>query len=105
MTDPNPGGGATALSAAHLIRAVVPTADPPETSLRLGVRRIDAAIALSDAVRLRLPLFPPPARQETLPELVQAARRRLREDRARVDAQALGARRAVLDSVLRGLAP
>jgi hypothetical protein len=99
MTDPN------TLSAAHLIRAVVPIATAPEPALRRSLERVDTAITVSDAIRLRLPWFPPPERQETLPELVQAARRRLREDRVRVDAAELGARRAVLDSVLRGLAP
>jgi hypothetical protein len=101
MTDP----ATAALSAAHLIRAVVPTATAPEPALRLSLERVDAAITLSDAVRLRLPFFPPPVRQETLAELVQAARRRLREDRVRVEASELGARRVVLDSVLRGLVP
>jgi hypothetical protein len=100
-----PNGTSAELSAAHLIRAVVPTAVSPEAALRLSLERVDVAIELSDAVRLRLPLFPPPAQQETLAELVQAARRRLREDRVRVEAEELGARRVVLDGVLRGLVP
>lgn len=99
------GPTTAALSAAQLIRAVVPTAAAPEPALRLSLQRVDTAIALSDAVRLRLPWFPPPVRQETLAELVQAARRRLREDRVRVEASELGGRRLVLDGVLRGLAP
>jgi hypothetical protein len=100
-----PNGTSAELSAAHLIRAVVPTGVSPEAALRLSLERVDVAIELSDAVRLRLPLFPPPAQQETLAELVQAARRRLREDRVRVEAEELGARRVVLDGVLRGLVP
>ena len=78
---------------------------PPDAALRLSLERVDVAIELSDAIRLRLPFFPPPAQQETLAELVQAARRRLREDRVRVEAEELGARRVVLDGVLRRLVP
>ncbi len=99
------GSIAGSLSADHLIHAVVPVESEPAAALTAGIGRLDAAIALTDAVRLRLPWFPPPAQQQTLPELVQAARRLLREDRARVDAAELGARRAVLDGVLRGLTP
>jgi hypothetical protein len=96
---------ATALSAAHLVRAVVPTSTAPQVALQTSLARVDAALVLSDAIRLRLPWFPPPPRQETLPELVQAARRRLREDRVRVEADELGARRTVLAGVLTRLTP
>lgn len=98
-------GTAAELSAAHLVRAVVPTTVAPDAALRVSLGRVDAALELSDAVRLRLPFFPAPVQQETLAELVQAARRRLREDRVRVEAEELGARRVVLDGVLRGLVP
>jgi hypothetical protein len=101
MNQPTP----VAVSAAHLIRAVVPTAVAPEPALRRSLGRIDAALVVSEAVQLRLPWFPPPERQETLAELVQAARRRLREDRVRTEASEFGARRVVVDAVLRGLAP
>ncbi len=96
----------TAVSAAHLVHAVVPagTAEPV-LSLDRARGRVDTLITLTDAVRGRLPLLPVPPRQETLPELVQVARRRLREDRARVTAEELGARRLVLDRVIEGLTP
>jgi hypothetical protein len=103
MSDPTAG---TVLSAAHLARAVLPVgAGPPEDALRLELARVTAAVELGDAVRARLTRFPPPPRSETLPELVQAARRRLREDRVRVDAEELGSRRLVLDRVLAELTP
>jgi hypothetical protein len=95
-----------ALSAAHLSWAVVPlTTESPQRALRLARDRIDLALQLSDANRVRLPWFPLPPRTETLAELVQAARRRLQEDRSRVDVEELGARRLVVDRVLRELEP
>lgn len=99
------GPTTTAVSTAQLIRAVVPTGTAPVPALALSLQRVDTAIALSEAIRVRLPWFPPPEHQETLADLVQAARRRLREERVRVQAAELGARRVVLDGVLRGLTP
>lgn len=93
------------LSAAHLITAVVPTAVAPEEALRVSLGRVGSALAVTDAIRVRFPWLPPPAAQETLPELVQAARRRLREDRGRLSSTELTARRGVLDRLLEELVP
>jgi hypothetical protein len=93
-----------ALTAAHLVHALAPaTADEaggdPRPHLRLGIDRVDALVAVTGAWRDRLPTLPEPPQRETLAELVQAARRRLRADRVRVDLDELAARRFVLQRV------
>jgi hypothetical protein len=95
----------TTLSAAHLSAAVVPISESPDLALTRAVHRVDQALLLSDALRGRLPWLPPPAAQETLGELVQVARRRLREDRVRVQSDELGARRTILTGVRAELTP
>ena len=95
----------TPLSSEHLTRAVVSTQSSPEVQLTLSRDRVDAMLALNDALRVRLDWFTLPARQETLSELVQAARRRLRQDRGRVDIDELNARRSVLHAVIMELTP
>lgn len=98
------------LTAAHLIHAL-PPATPDEPSgdprphLRLGIDRVDALLEIADAWRNRLPTLPEPPRRQTLAELVQAARRRMREDRLRVDVEELDARRFVLQRVHQELQP
>ena len=96
---------ATALSAAHLRAAVVPIAEAPDVALSRALGRLDDALLVNDAIRVRLPWLPPPVARQTLGELVQAARRRLHEDRARVQADELTARRTVLTGVRAELAP
>ena len=93
------------LSAAHLSAAVVPVGELPDLALTRAVRRVDEALLVSDALRGRLPWLPPPPAQQTLGELVQVARRRLREDRVRVQSDELGARRSILTDVRAGLTP
>ena len=96
---------ATALSAAHLGAAVVPVDVAPDVALSRALVRLDEALAVTEAIRVRLPWLPPPAAPQTLAELVQAARRRLREDRVRVQADELTARRTVLTGVRAELTP
>lgn len=99
-----------ALTAAHLVHALAPaTPEPdagdPRAHLQLGIARVDALVEIADAWRLRFPLLPEPPARETLAELVQAARRRLRDDRVRADLDELDARRFVLTSVHAELQP
>ncbi|GAA3389427.1 hypothetical protein [Cryptosporangium minutisporangium] len=98
----------TSLTAAHLGRAVVPAAPDesgadPIPPLTAGVDRIDALLRITEAWRGRLPTLPEPDRPQSLAEGVQAARRRLRDERIRLDVDELSARRFVLDQVLAGL--
>jgi hypothetical protein len=98
------------LTAAHMIHALAPaTPDEahgdPRPYLRLGIDRIDSLLEITDAWRNRLPTLPEPPQRQTLSELVQAARRRMREDRMRVDVEELGARRFVLQRVHEELQP
>jgi hypothetical protein len=101
----------TSLSAAHLVHAVVPAALPGDTEadpvpvLTAGVDRVDALLRITDAWRVRLPQLPDPPERVTLGDVVQAARRRLRGERLRVDEAELSARRFVLDRVRTDLLP
>jgi len=96
------------LTADHLIHAVVPAApdepsgDPLPTFVA-GIDRIDALLRLADAARIRLTVLPDPPQQQSLAELVQAARHRLRGERVRLDTDELAARRFVLDRVREGI--
>lgn len=101
----------TSLTAAHLVHAVVPAALPGDTEadpvpvLAAGIDRVDALLRITDAWRIRLPQLPDPPQRQTLGEVVQAARRRLRSERLRVDVEELAARRFVLDRVRTDLLP
>jgi len=100
----------TSLTAAHLIHALVPAAPgeqagDPRPHLTLGIERIDSLLVLTDAWKGRLPTLPEPPQPQTLQQLVQAARRRVRADRVRVDTEDLEARRFVLERVRDGLQP
>ncbi len=97
------------LTAAHLVNALVPatpdeaTGDP-RPHLQASIDRVDAIAGIVGAWRDKLVLLPEPPRRETLHELVQAARRRLRDDRVRIDVEELDARRFVLQRVIEELA-
>jgi hypothetical protein len=99
-----------ALTAAHLIHALAPatpegvTVDP-RAHLELGMDRIDVLVEIADAWRLRFPALPELPRRQTLAELVQAARRRMRADRSRLDLEELDARRFVLQRIHQELHP
>jgi hypothetical protein len=99
-----------ALTPDHLIYALVPvapddTTGDPRPFLGLGIDRIDALLGITDAWKGRLPILPAPPAPQTLQELVQAARRRVRADRVRVDTEELEARRFVLQRVQEALTP
>lgn len=100
-----------ALTAEHLVHALVPAAPAgaagaePVVHVELAIDRVDLLAGVAGAWRDRLPRLPDPPRRETLDELVQAARRRLRADRARLDLEELDARRFVLQRVRDGLVP
>jgi hypothetical protein len=82
---------------------MVSTTANPESELALSAERIEAIESLHTLLRLRVELTPPPEQHETLAELVQAARRKLREDSGRIAADELIARKSVLTGVLREL--
>jgi hypothetical protein len=96
------------LTADHLVTALVPatpdeaTGDP-RPHLQLGIDRVDTIASIVAAWRDKLVLLPEPPRRQTLHELVQAARRRLRDDRVRLDVEELDDRRFVLQRVLEEL--
>ena len=99
-----------ALTAAHLAHALVPAAPDgqagdPRPHLSLGIERIDALLEITDAWKNRLPTLPEPPQPQTLQQLVQAARRRVRADRVRADTGDLEARRYVLERVREELQP
>jgi hypothetical protein len=93
----------------HLAIAVPPEQGEEQTALdlrphyELRVATIDRRLELSEHWRDRIRLRPVPPRPASLAELVEAARRRLREDRLRDDRNELTARRFVLDRVIGGL--
>ncbi|MGS2617470.1 hypothetical protein ACVCAH_23530 [Micromonospora sp. LZ34] len=101
----------TSLTAGHLAHAVVPparddeadTAHDPVPILVASLDRVDTLLRIADGARVRLTILPEPPQQQSLAELVQAARRRLRGERVRLDTDELAARRFVLDRVREGL--
>jgi hypothetical protein len=99
-----------ALTPDHLIHALVPAAPDdqggdPLPHLSLGIGRIDALLEIADAWKGRLPTLPEPPQPQTLQQLVQAARRRVRADRVRGTTEELDARRFVLQRVREELQP
>jgi hypothetical protein len=95
---------------ARLVRVLPPAAaveSPAGVVGHLDVvgERIRARVDLLDAWRLRFPLLPPPPRRESLQELVQEARRRLREDRATADAAELAERLTLVGGLREALLP
>jgi hypothetical protein len=99
-----------ALTPDHLFHAMVPAAPDdqggdPLPHLSLGIDRIDALLEINEAWRGRMTILPEPPQAQTLQQLVQAARRRVRADRLRVDTEELDARRFVLQRVREELQP
>lgn len=95
---------------ARLVRVLPPataTGTPAEVvgHLDLVGHRLRSRLDLVDAWRLRFPLLPPPPQRQSLPELVQEARRRLREDRAEADAVELRERLVLVDRLRAGIQP
>ena len=99
-------------TAAHLQAGVVPSvAAATEDDHRLAVAaaldasrlRLDVRADLLDAWRDRLPRLPAPERTSTLQEAVQAARVRLRTERAGADRVELDNRVAVVGHLRDGL--
>lgn len=100
------------LSTAHLRAGVLPAVDVVDpaahresvvAALDKALLRLDLRADLLDGWRGRLPLLPLPPRTQTLQEVVQAARVRLREDRATADRTELVNRRFVVAHLREGL--
>jgi len=82
---------------------VAPVALRPHYEQRIA--EIDERLLLTERWRDRIRIRPVPAQPASLQELIEAARRRLREDRLRDDRDELNARRFVLTRVLQALQP
>jgi hypothetical protein len=100
------------LNASHLRAGVVPSLDVEDpamhraalvSALDLARLRLDLRGDLLDAWRERLPRLPDPPRTRTLQEAVQAARVRLRSERAIADRAELDARTFVVAHLRDGL--
>lgn len=98
------------LSAAQLFRATLPDDDPdrPVDAVQFyarGIETVDGALKIAELWAGRFRLEPDPPQPQTLQDLVQAARRRLRNDRVTVDTGELQLRRTLLQQVRDGLLP
>ncbi|WP_298460923.1 hypothetical protein [uncultured Cellulomonas sp.] len=100
------------LSTAHLRAGVLPSVDVEDAAahrtelaaaLDTALLRLDLRGDLLDGWRLRLPVLPLPPRRQTLQEVVQTARVRLREDRVAADRTELVNRRFVVEHLREGL--
>jgi hypothetical protein len=65
----------------------------------LLARRLGGQLDLIDAWRQRLPRLPEPPARQSLQELVQAARRAVREERSRADLTELQLRLGLVDRI------
>jgi hypothetical protein len=98
------------LTAAHIVYALLPdepsgAAVEPRQHYTLVQERLNGQLALAELWKNRIATLPTPPAPQSLQELVQAARRRLRSDRLRDDTEELEARRWVVLRVLEELAP
>ena len=98
----------TSVTAAHLFRAVLPDDDPAkplDVKLHYArtIERVDGALKIAELWSGRFRLEPEPEQPQTLQELVQTARRRLRNDRVTVDTAELQLRRTLLTQIKDGL--
>lgn len=95
----------------HLRVAVPPEQIQGQTAVDMrahytrSIEAIDHGLVLNDHWRERIIIRPIPPRPKSLAELVDAARRRLREDRLRDDRDELLARKFVLERVTAVLQP
>lgn len=92
------------LTTRHLNYAVLPDdgVDGPVDADRyyaVGIVRLDTLLELGELWAGRFDRLPEPEVRLTLQELVQAARRRVRAERLRLDTEELQARRFVLERV------
>jgi hypothetical protein len=98
------------LTAAHLIFALPPDDEAAETAkVRLHydqtVARLNGQLRLVELWRARVDIVVPVEAPQSLQELVQAARQRLRKDRLRVDTDELQARKWVAQRILQEFQP
>jgi hypothetical protein len=98
------------LTAAHITYALLPDdrADEPVDVQQYYTRvitRLDGQLALAELWKARIASPPAPEAPQSLQELVQEARRRLRSDRLRADTEEIEARKWVLQRVIEELAP
>jgi hypothetical protein len=95
----------------HLRIAAPPEQLEGQTSVEMlghytrSIEAIDRRLLLIDRWRERVVIRPAPPQPKSLAELVESARRRLREDRLRDDRDELQARRFVLERVSKVLQP
>lgn len=93
------------LTAMHLVHALLPDDQAGQvTKARMNyeqvVARLDGQLRIAELWRTRITVFPPAEEPQTLQELVQAARFRLRNDRLREDTDELQARKWVASRIL-----
>jgi hypothetical protein len=99
------------LKASHLRIAVAPEQIEGQAAAEMrahytaGIAAVDRSLLISERWRERVILRPLPPQPQSLAELVDTARRRLREDRLRDDRDELQARRFVLQRVAEVLGP
>ena len=98
----------TDFTAAHLFRAALPDDAPDrvvdaKVHYQRSIERVDDAIKVSELWAGRFRVEPEPEQPQTLQELVQAARRRLRNDRVTLDTNELQIRRDLLQHIRTGL--
>jgi hypothetical protein len=98
------------LTAAHIVHALLPDAPDgvpmdPRQHYTLVQDRLTGQLEIAELWKNRIAILPTPPAPQSLQELVQAARRRLRSDRLRDDTEELEARRWVVLRVIEELAP
>ena len=93
------------LTAGHLVQALLPDdreTEPVDTVAHYTqvLTRLDGQLSIAELWKGRFEILPVPPAPQTLQELVQVARRRLRDDRLRADTEELEARRWVVERVI-----
>ncbi len=96
------------LTTSHLSYAVVPDSQQPAVvsatvHFEAVISSLDVVLTVAEAWKGKLGILVDPPEPATLQELVQAGRRRLRDDRLRADTEELHARHYAVSTVKAGL--